>query len=170
MLSGKELLKFQNWLENQGAEILPTTNQYEAIRFKGRETGVLYKSGKVSGKYASEAVYAYQKNLKWTGAPVKTKRKIYIKEKGHILDRDGDCCFYCGKPLEGDITLEHLIPLSAGGKNTLSNMVLAHEECNQRVGNWNIHKKVEYAINQRQHKKIVELSEQVENLKRQIRH
>lgn len=32
-----------------------------------------------------------------------------------------------------DITVEHLIALSCGGKNDLSNMVLAHQKCNQEV-------------------------------------
>lgn len=28
--------KFKNWLTDRGCEILPSTNQYEKLRFKGK--------------------------------------------------------------------------------------------------------------------------------------
>lgn len=31
--------KFKIWLAQRGCEILPPTNQYEILRFKGKETG-----------------------------------------------------------------------------------------------------------------------------------
>lgn len=48
-----------------------------------------------------------------------------------------------------DITVEHLIALSCGGKNDLSNMVLAHQKCNQEVRNLPISEKVKVAIKNR---------------------
>ena len=48
-----------------------------------------------------------------------------------------------------DITVEHLIALSCGGKNDLSNMVLAHQKCNQAVLNLPISEKVKVAIKNR---------------------
>jgi len=145
-----ELKKFTNWLLGRGAEILPLTNEYEALRFKGKEVGVIYKTGKTSGSYATKAIKCYIKNKKWDGGPVNVGRKSnYKKEKIELLKRDGRHCFYCGLPLEDDISLEHLISLSSGGKNTISNMVLCHEKCNQEVKNLPISKKVKFAIKNR---------------------
>jgi 5-methylcytosine-specific restriction endonuclease McrA len=44
-------------------------------------------------------------------------------------------CFCCGKhvpPL--DATLEHVIPLSRGGRDVLGNYAISHSACNQRRG------------------------------------
>lgn len=142
--------KFTKFLKNYGAEILPNTNEFELLRFKGKETGVLYKSGKTSNNYTQNAINCFIMNKTWDGKPVSVGRKTtYKKEKIAILERDGSNCFYCDKPLSDDITIEHLIPLSGGGKNTLSNMVLAHEKCNNDVGNLTIVEKIKIVIKNR---------------------
>jgi hypothetical protein len=45
-----------------------------------------------------------------------------------VLERDGHACVYCGaeKPLEGD----HIVPLSLGGSNALTNLATACRPCN----------------------------------------
>lgn len=142
--------KFATWLQQNGAEILPNTNEYEEIRFKGSEIGVKYKSGKYSNEYAKNAYYCYSKGKKWNGRPISVGRKnTYVKEKREIIKRDGSDCFYCGNPLNEDITLEHLIPLTSGGLNNLSNMVLAHEECNHKMNHKHLVEKVNYALKTR---------------------
>lgn len=147
--------KFKKWLTDRGVEILPCSNAWELLRFKGKEIGVLYKSGKVSNPYTTSAIRCYKHSKQWNGWPLNIGRKNnYKKEKAALIERDGIDCFYCGLPLCEDITLEHLIALSSGGKNTLANMVLCHEECNQAVKNMPISKKVEYAITNRSNYKI----------------
>ena len=144
---------FIKWLQQHGCEILPPTNEYELVRWDGKQVGILYTTGKVNSPYASKALdcfHARGTGKKWHGGPISTGRKSnYKKEKAKILERDGKRCFYCGKKLREDITLEHLIPLSAGGKNALSNMVLAHEECNIRAGVLPLNLKVEIAVRER---------------------
>jgi len=45
-------------------------------------------------------------------------------------------CFYCGGDIRlADFTVDHVIPLSKGGKDTWSNIVGACEECNVEKGN-----------------------------------
>jgi len=144
------LTKFEKWLVSMGAEILPKTNEFEAIRFKGSKVGVLYKSGKVSNPYTEDAISCFKKNKKWNGKPVNVGRQNnYKKEKEKLIERDGTNCFLCGKPLLDDITLEHLIALSSGGKNNLSNMVLMHQSCNSEVSNIPINQKINIAIKYR---------------------
>lgn len=74
------------------------------------------------------------------------RKKDYAKEKKALIIRDGKACFYCGNLLESDVTVEHLISLVSGGTNTLANMVLAHEKCNNEAGNKTIVEKVNYAL------------------------
>ena len=138
---------FKKWLINQGAEILLNTNEYELLRFKGNETGIIYKSGKTSNEYTRTALKCFAGGKSWNGRPINHGRKTtYKKEKTKLLKRDGVNCFYCGEWLREDITIEHLISLSSGGKNILSNMVLSHEQCNQDAGNLTIIEKVKRAI------------------------
>ena len=62
-----------------------------------------------------------------------------------MIRRDGDCCWYCGNSFgagEFKMTCEHLVPLIHKGPDNLSNLVLAHEKCNQLAGNLSVAEKV----------------------------
>lgn len=151
-LNQKTFIKFKNFLQNYGCEILPNTNPYEWIRWKGKEVGVIYTSGKTKGEYTNHAIKCYRFNIKWNGGPDSTKRPNTTKTqklRNALLLRDGDKCFFCGKPLGEDITLEHLIALNQGGHNKLSNLVLAHEECNMEADHMPLVDKVNLAISKR---------------------
>jgi len=148
----KKLKAFENWLKTRGAEWLPTTNQYEAIRFKAKEIGVLYTSGNTNSIYTYKAIECYRTGSKWDGRPKKVNRTGAVtgrKRKQDLLNRDGDRCFYCDEPLGDDITVEHLFSVNRGGPNYLSNTVLAHDNCNKEVGSMTVVDKVKYAIKNR---------------------
>ena len=52
-----------------------------------------------------------------------------------ILARDGNACYLCGIILaEGEITLEHVIPLARGGSHTPDNVRVACKRCNFSKG------------------------------------
>lgn len=54
----------------------------------------------------------------------------------HIYIRDGYLCQYCSKPLKGqDMTLDHVIPESKGGKSTWENLIACCSLCNRKKGN-----------------------------------
>ena len=144
-----DINKFKFWLESLGAEVLPCTNEYELLRFKGSEVGVLYKSGKFSGQYVADAIQAFKSNSKWKGRPLRSNRKGGTKRKIQLIKRDGTKCFFCKNEMHEDITVEHLVPLSSGGKNSYSNMVLTHEACNLKAGNKTIREKIELIIEMR---------------------
>jgi len=66
-----------------------------------------------------------------------------IRELVNQLEaRDGSRCTLCGAPIDMRLpgtakdgpTLEHRIPISAGGTNDLDNLALAHHVCNARRG------------------------------------
>lgn len=55
--------------------------------------------------------------------------------KRNVFIRDGHTCQYCGKKLSAaDLTLDHVIPSSRGGKSVWENVVAACEPCNHRKG------------------------------------
>lgn len=65
-----------------------------------------------------------------------TKRDRYTLRQ--VAERDGWRCHLCGKRVPDrpykaratDATVDHLIPLAAGGDDTLDNVALAHNRCN----------------------------------------
>ncbi|MDP5211148.1 HNH endonuclease [Microbulbifer sp. 2205BS26-8] len=138
-LSEKRIIKFIKWLSNQGAEILPSTNEHEALRFRCfKGVGVIHRNGKgnfsVAGPVATEALNAHLSCEKWEELTKPTQRTYGSKRKKRLFRRDGDECFYCGLALGDDITEEHLVALSQGGPDRLENLVLAHESCNREAG------------------------------------
>lgn len=60
-----------------------------------------------------------------------------------IAERDGIACWLCGRPVDLSLrvtnkkhaTADHVVPVSRGGVNALSNLRLAHSDCNNRRGN-----------------------------------
>ena len=82
---------------------------------------------------------------------IRLRRYINVPRRGvrwsrkAVLQRDGFTCAYCGvQPgikqsgrllSHRDFTVDHILPISRGGKNTWSNTVCACASCNQRKGN-----------------------------------
>lgn len=51
---------------------------------------------------------------------------------------NSDFCFYCGKYIKSDKTLDHIIPVAQGGKEEVSNLVTCCHDCNTLKGNFTI--------------------------------
>ena len=61
--------------------------------------------------------------------------KVKVSKRQEIYDRDSGRCAYCSTRLAfGDITLDHVIPRSRGGRNTMANRVVACQSCNLAKG------------------------------------
>ncbi|KAK9803012.1 hypothetical protein WJX73_010577 [Symbiochloris irregularis] len=75
--------------------------------------------------------------------PAVMRVRLYVRReirKGHlaisrrnIMTRDMWTCQYCGG--KNDLTLDHVVPMSAGGKWSWENLVTACETCNGLKGN-----------------------------------
>jgi len=62
-------------------------------------------------------------------------RRVKFTRK-NIYRRDNNTCQYCGRKLRTEeLNLDHVIPLSRGGKNTWENVVCSCISCNMRKGN-----------------------------------
>ncbi len=52
-----------------------------------------------------------------------------------IIERDGSACVWCGRePWRTDLTVEHLVPRSRGGRTSPENLTVACRPCNRRRG------------------------------------
>lgn len=52
-----------------------------------------------------------------------------------VVEKHGKDCWLCGKPIHDDLTMDHVLPRSKGGRATRDNLRPAHAECNVRRGN-----------------------------------
>jgi len=59
--------------------------------------------------------------------------KNIVLSRKNIIKRDGNSCQYCNSTV--DLTIDHIIPRSRGGKDTWENLVTACNSCNHRKGN-----------------------------------
>jgi len=56
--------------------------------------------------------------------------------KHRLFARDRHVCAYCGAHCgESDLTVEHIVPVSRGGRHDWTNVVTACRSCNTRKGN-----------------------------------
>lgn len=56
-----------------------------------------------------------------------------VLSRSNIMKRDNHKCQYCGT--KADLTLDHVMPRSRGGKDTWENLVTACNHCNVKKGN-----------------------------------
>ncbi len=64
--------------------------------------------------------------------------KGVVMSRHNIFRRDGGRCQYCG--ITKDLTLDHVIPRSKGGKSTWTNLVTACKKCNSIKGDYSLEK------------------------------
>lgn len=77
----------------------------------------------------AHAQIARMKKARPSGRVLPTMRRA-------VLARDGRRCRYCGRQIgpRSVLHLDHVIPVSRGGADTLENLVVACEGCNRRKG------------------------------------
>lgn len=153
---------FAAWLSAQGAEVAPPTNPYEVIRYRAfwhgskkavthvvyaKESGLLtFTSGSAEHYDAFLCGDDLSPQVKRAEAPTpRTDLSVSLAKRmrQRLRERDGDDCWYCGRDLGEDATLEHLVPKSKGGMNGLANYVLAHAACNQAAADIPLVDKIE---------------------------
>lgn len=63
------------------------------------------------------------------------RRRVTFSRK-NVYRRDDYTCQYCGaKPSLEDLTVDHVVPRSRGGRTTWTNCVLSCVRCNRRKAN-----------------------------------
>lgn len=63
------------------------------------------------------------------------RRRVQFS-RANVYRRDGFCCQYCGDRFRKDeLTFDHIMPRSRGGRATWSNIVSSCRHCNRTKGN-----------------------------------
>lgn len=63
----------------------------------------------------------------------KHERSLIVQ---NLLRRDGTICYLCGLEMGlEDMTIDHVVPLSKGGRDGMINYKITHELCNLEKGN-----------------------------------
>lgn len=152
--------QFTDWL-TEGGVVIEQPLAYNVIRYKWEgATHIVYHNEKGTLKFTGDSAEHYRAMLMDQPLTVvrvnrmKSSRRKTTLEK--LRERDGDRCFYCRDPMsfgapllvpELAATVEHLHPVSKGGDNQLSNLVLAHQSCNQLVGDEDLITKLKRVYN-----------------------
>jgi 5-methylcytosine-specific restriction endonuclease McrA len=118
---------------NNDYSYLNTVSWQKAMRLlvKGKATVLKYSERIV--KTAEEVVMKIPAVMKL----IKLIRTIYRTRvpfsKKNVMIRDGYTCQYCGASTK--LTIDHVIPVSRGGKSDFENCVSACQDCNNKKSN-----------------------------------
>ena len=103
------------------------------LMIKGK-TEVLKYTGKVVKNFEKTVIMKIPAVVKL----INIIRVIYRNQvpfnKRNIIVRDEFKCMYCGKKSK-TLTVDHVVPVSKGGKSTFENCVAACKRCNTKKGN-----------------------------------
>lgn len=143
---------FLAYVKEQGGEISQPTNPYEVVRYRAywrfttqasvhvvyaKDNGLLTFTGGSKGHYRAFMTGQPMHELPGAVSPSPPIAKAKASKTGNmrrkLLARDGDGCWFCGTAMGDDCTIEHLVPKSKGGANSLSNYALAHQRCNAQA-------------------------------------
>jgi len=59
------------------------------------------------------------------------RKEVSCGVRFKVLERDSFTCQYCGRSAPGVVLhVDHVVPVSKGGSNDMSNLVTACEDCN----------------------------------------
>ncbi len=128
-------------LSKESAEVISVDDgQFNSYNFESWRDVSEYKlsqSSKVEGNWIKTFSFAIE-------APQIVRLLFYDKfpkmrvkfNRKNIFARDDNTCQYCGKCFpSSELSLEHVVPKSRGGKNDWTNIVCACTKCNKRKGN-----------------------------------
>ncbi len=88
--------------------------------------------GKGYSVHSPSLVLFVPEQIRLTMADTERVWKVPPVNRREVLRRDKHACQYCGSTKQ--LTLDHVIPRSKGGKHSWDNVVIACEPCNSRKG------------------------------------
>ena len=127
------------------------------LRWISKEEGaLLYCRGQVAWEAGDSAVRLHGGVSRLTGVrsfldvntiiatrgvdvPLAKLRSVPVLTNTDLFRRDENLCLYCGNRFSTrDLTRDHVMPVSRGGKDAWENVVTACRPCNHRKGNWTL--------------------------------
>ena len=139
------------YLDYLCVDFIQTTNDsYEIARFVvNDEICVIYegKKGLYGSNHIANKIIGRFKSKKLINIQETKRKSLKGKFYQKLTERDGNKCFYTNRELtEENSSIEHLIPLSRGGKNNLENLVLCLKSENEKMANLSLIEKINYKI------------------------
>ncbi len=124
---------------NEYGGIIKTNNMDEAFHFQTVDDAV-QSVIKAKGKTRKYYVYDTETDYilwRWWARDKKPKRKHYSEDARMMVYLKAGCrCELCGKKLLfEDMTLDHIVPLSMGGADKITNVACTCKPCNQFKSN-----------------------------------
>lgn len=113
----------------------------EEVRKYARERGRAVRAG----TFVSRALPRLtDEERRLSSIAMSANRRARLKANGgqfnredvlNLVDEQAGCCLFCNEPLgDGQLHVDHWIPVIAGGSNDVSNLAILHEACNLRKG------------------------------------
>ena len=97
----------------------------------GRVEVLQYYERKIRTASASFSMPAVMRSPNW----VERSPQVVALTRRNVLLRDGNTCVYCGFVGVGrELTIDHVLPRSRGGRSAWENLVAACGPCNRRKG------------------------------------
>jgi len=96
------------------------------LMYKGKACGIEFNGTLINGRLRLPEI------IKLSNYVPIPYMEIVLSRKNIYL-RDNHTCQYCGKT-GGNLTIDHIIPKSRGGKETWDNIVVCCARCNNRKG------------------------------------
>lgn len=155
-----EIPAFATWLVVHGAKLRDHLKPTDLLRFAhAGHVGVVRESGAdavaIPSPFAQAYVEAFRDNRAMPRGPRRNAGDPKTAMEIAYL-RDGGDCFFCGRPLAGDVTCEHLLARADEGKRQAANVVLAHTACNRLAGHAPIAEKIKLRDRMRGHISILQ--------------
>lgn len=133
------------------SQILRLNKAGQAMQWISVETAAcLYAKEQVVWTYGEASVCLHGGLSRFTGkqsvldiaSVIATEGQIHAKDirmpclcNNSLFSRDSNLCMYCGKLFSrSELTSDHVMPQSRGGRNTWVNCVAACKPCNNRKG------------------------------------
>ena len=103
-----------------------------ALLVTGKAEPLDFTSGKAYRVRSPSVVILVPEQIRLTITDAERVWRVPPVNRREVLRRDKYTCQYCGSTKQ--LTLDHVIPRSKGGKHTWDNVVIACERCNSRKG------------------------------------
>ena len=93
-------------------------------------TSLIRRVNKKRGNY-------YEDSEIWQAICRVERGKVTNKLRFEIYKRDGNCCRMCGTPgsYDNKLEIDHILPISKGGKSTFDNLQTLCHNCNYNKSN-----------------------------------
>lgn len=103
-----------------------------ALMLSGKAEPLLFGEAKLWQVHSPNLVLTVPNQIRLLKAGTERVWKVPSVSRRELLRRDRHTCQYCGYTKQ--LTIDHVLPLSKGGKHTWDNVVIACAPCNQRKG------------------------------------